>query len=212
MRLFLVRHGNTFNSGEVPYQVGCKTDLDLTDRGREQAKEVGDYFGSLGLVPDVIFAGDLKRQKQTAEIIADTIGYSSSAIKNASGLNEIDYGLWEGKTSEEISSSWAQQQQAWNEANTWAEGIFYGSEEEILEGIKTWVGQLKETYPADATIIAASSGGLIRYFYSLLPSEWRKLRRDRALNQLKIKTGHFSELNIHPREVEVISWNKSPKL
>ena len=210
IKLYLARHGNTFGPGETPYQIGSSTDLDLTERGREQAAELGAYFKSLGLKPKAIFSGDLKRQRQTAEVVAGALGLSEGAILSASGLNEIDYGLWEGKSSEEISSNWAKELADWNEASLIPENIFNSSENTIVDGIRSWVSELKENYKDEDEILAFSSGGLIRYFLSLRASEWRKLRRDRALENFKIKTGHFSELGLHPGEIELISWNRSP--
>ena len=36
-QLLIVRHGNTFETGETPRRVGLRTDLPLSSSGRKQA-------------------------------------------------------------------------------------------------------------------------------------------------------------------------------
>ena len=61
IRLILMRHGNTFEAGQTPVQVGTRTDLPLTAQGLAQAKEMLNYLTAEGISPEAIFAGKLKR-------------------------------------------------------------------------------------------------------------------------------------------------------
>ena len=44
IRLIVVRHGNTFNKGDVILRVGARTDLPLTAEGMRQCLDVGAAF------------------------------------------------------------------------------------------------------------------------------------------------------------------------
>ena len=43
-RLIVVRHGNTFNSGDVILRVGSATDIPLTETGMKQAYAAGELL------------------------------------------------------------------------------------------------------------------------------------------------------------------------
>lgn len=197
MRLILVRHGNTFEAGQTPTQVGARTDLSLTAQGRKQAEEVARYLASQSIHPAAIFAGTLKRQTETAEIIARHLNIHPKLHEPA--LTEIDYGAWEGLTSEEIIRRWPNEYADWTEAGKWADAIFGGSLQNHLSCIEQWLTTLRKTYAPNDTIVAVSSNGLIRF----LPTTKR-------IENLKVKTGHFCEFELNPNSLNVKSWNVKP--
>ena len=43
-RLFVVRHGNTFDTGDVVTRVGGRTDLPLSKSGKAQAEKLAAHF------------------------------------------------------------------------------------------------------------------------------------------------------------------------
>ena len=49
-RLYIARHGNTFEAGEAPRRVGRRTDLPLTAAGRAQAEALGRRFAADGVM------------------------------------------------------------------------------------------------------------------------------------------------------------------
>jgi probable phosphoglycerate mutase len=141
-RLILVRHGNTFEEGMTPIQVGCRTDLPLTSYGQAQAK-------ALLFHADSVYSGPLKRHKETALVFGKNV-----IIEPA--LNEIDYGPWEGLTADEIKAKWPQEYEAWNAQGKWPHGIFVGTPEKHLEMLKNWVKTLS------GTVVGVTSGGILR--------------------------------------------------
>lgn len=196
IRLILVRHGNTFEARETPVQVGVHTDLSLTAQGRKQAEEMGDYLISQSIRPAAIYAGILKRQVESAEIIASRFNMRSLYEP---ALTEIDYGAWEGLTSEEIASRWPEEYKGWTEAGKWAEKIFGGSLQNHTAHIENWLATLRKTYAPGDVIVAVSSNGLIRFFASSKQRE-----------NPKVQTGHFCKLDLYPNELKVKSWNVKP--
>lgn len=204
--LILVRHGNTFESDQIPVQVGFKTDLQLTQQGKQQAMALADYLKTNQITPDVIYAGQLKRQQETAGIIAKAF---SLPFCFEPGLNEIDYGLWEGQSENEIKQKWSKAYQDWLESAMWPKVIFGGSLESHLAKIKTWLEHLKREHP-NQTVVGVTSNGIIRLFLYFSNLNWPKLVETRELENYKVKTGHYCKLTLSPEGLEIKDWNKHP--
>lgn len=95
MRLVLIRHRLTDYNLKRRY-CGIK-DIGLNKIGRAEAGEIKTKIK--GLKVDAVFCSDLKRSWQTAKIIFGTTG--CRIIKNPN-LREINFGNWEGLTSNQI--------------------------------------------------------------------------------------------------------------
>jgi probable phosphoglycerate mutase len=219
IRVFLVRHGNTFNPGETCLQVGLRTDLALTEGGRTQLCARGEKLKQDGVRPKTIFAGSLKRQKESASILMQLLAPAEPVVLE-DALNEIDYGLWEGLSAEEIKSRWPKEYELWSTSAVWPDGVFAGSEEAHLSTVWNFARRLQEDFEAGDDVLVVSSGGTIRYFYSLLTNKWEELAREARMKELKVATGSCSLLHLKPNlrsasneptgEVEVVFWNKKP--
>ncbi len=186
-----MRHGNTFEEGQTAVQVGARTDLPLTAKGRQQALQMAHYLKSEGILPKRIFAGNLQRQKESAQLIAKELKLE---VEILSALTEIDYGLWEGLTAREIERKWPKEQAEWSEKLQWPSHIFQGTFENHQTQLHLWLETLKKQYPNE-TILGVSSNGLLRFF-----------------RNEKVKTGHFCELHLQGNEVLIHRWNQSPSL
>lgn len=88
MRVWLLRHG------ETDYNAGGKylgrTDLPLSERGR-RALARADFS------PEVVYVSPLRRTAETAELL-----FPGARQIAASGLREMDFGLFEGKSWREM--------------------------------------------------------------------------------------------------------------
>lgn len=93
-RLVLLRHGQTEWSRDGKHT--SSTDLDLTERGREQAKLAALPLRRLGLKDPLVICSPRKRALVTAELAGLTIDQVSPL------LVEWDYGDYEGVTTPEI--------------------------------------------------------------------------------------------------------------
>ena len=95
--IYLLRHGeSTFNTER---RIQGSSDNPLTEHGRKQAHEAA---GKLKEIPfNRIVSGSLRRQKDTAEIIGNEL-MKDIPIEIDERLNEVDYGLLEGKDEREI--------------------------------------------------------------------------------------------------------------
>jgi probable phosphoglycerate mutase len=120
-------------------------------------------------------------------------------------LTEIDYGAWEGLSSDEITRRWPTAYLAWTEEGKWP-SLFGGSLDNHLKQIAEWIELLHSTYTPGDTVLAVSSNGLIRFF----SNEWEKLSASKQIDRLKVKTGHFCELELHSHHLHIKKWNASP--
>jgi glucosyl-3-phosphoglycerate phosphatase len=92
--LLLVRHGETdWNAGG---RLQGQTDRPLSDYGRMQARQLADELAADHV--DAIYASDLSRARETAEIVGERLGLP---VGLDADLREKDWGTWEGLTSVE---------------------------------------------------------------------------------------------------------------
>jgi isoleucyl-tRNA synthetase len=69
----------------------------LTEKGREQARASALRMRADGFVPDMIVTSPLVRTRETAEIVAETLGLSSEYIIVEEGIREHGFGSFEGR-------------------------------------------------------------------------------------------------------------------
>ena len=102
----LLRHGQTPMSVEKRY--AGRSDVPLTDVGRQQAAAAAKRFAPAGL--DVIMTSPLLRAVQTAHEVAAVTG---AAVVTDDGFRETDFGAWEGLTFAEVRDRWPAEVTAW---------------------------------------------------------------------------------------------------
>jgi broad specificity phosphatase PhoE len=95
IRLFLVRHGETDWNRDGRYQ--GQTDIPLNAVGRRQAALLRDRLRDEQFTS--CYSSSLGRAVETAEIV---LGGRDRPILRTSGLNELNYGDWEGLVTAEI--------------------------------------------------------------------------------------------------------------
>jgi broad specificity phosphatase PhoE len=92
--LFLVRHGETDWNADGRLQ--GQTDRPLSDFGRRQARQLAEGLADERL--QAIYASDLARARETAEIVAERLRLP---VVLDPDLREKDWGTWEGLTAAE---------------------------------------------------------------------------------------------------------------
>ena len=93
--VYLVRHGEPLFKDNGSYCIG-RTDLPLSERGRQQASDLRIYFTDKYI--RAVYHSYLLRTKQTADILSD----GKYCVIEANGLEEIDMGEWDGLSFNEI--------------------------------------------------------------------------------------------------------------
>lgn len=184
---FLVRHGNTFEPGEEPVQIGEKTDLRLSAFGRAQAEELAEYFLLKKLSFGALFSGRLKRQREFAEILGEKLSLSPLIEPS---LNEIDYGPWEGLSQKQIETKWPQESEEWREKGLWPP-FFGSSESQKRQALFLWMQKAILQNPSPDPFLAVTSGGILRLLYPK-----------------KVSTAHFCHVLFDKRGLSVLAWGE----
>lgn len=94
-QLYFIRHGeSTFNANHA---WNGSSDMPLTTKGREQAKQAGQEAKEQGLVFDVIISSPLSRALDTAKLMASELDYPHDKIILNDRFIERDFGSLEGR-------------------------------------------------------------------------------------------------------------------
>ncbi len=114
----LARHGET-NDNVAPFRFQGCTDTPLNDTGRRQAHELADKVagasGRMHFGDEIasLWASDLRRARETAEIVGERIGMAP--VLDAR-LREGARGRWEGFLMEDIERAEPELYAAWRRA------------------------------------------------------------------------------------------------
>lgn len=197
-RLYIIRHGNTFDPGDTVTRVGARTDLPLSVSGREQARKLAEHFA--GIRFSAALCSILTRTRQTARSILSQ-RTDSPALLIAPFLTEIDYGPDENQPEEVVAARLGPALEAWDRDGTPPPGWLVDVET-IKEGWRALLSRAA-LLPADASALVVTSNGIARF----LPDVVDKLPD--ALDR-KLKTGAWGELSVTSSGNELLSWNQRP--
>jgi broad specificity phosphatase PhoE len=104
--IILARHGQTaWNVAEV---FRGRIDIELDATGLKQAELLAEYLSHRKL--ESVYSSPLRRAAQTAEAIAQ---HHSLTAEITAGLNDIDFGEWQGLSREEVSNKYSELYSAW---------------------------------------------------------------------------------------------------
>ena len=99
--IIFIRHGETvFNIARLYFG---HLYHDLNETGIEQLRKAKILFEKREKMPDVVFSSDLKRCSQSMEILEIDEEIEKNLTED---LREINFGIFEGKTYEEIKSEY----------------------------------------------------------------------------------------------------------
>lgn len=108
VRLVLVRHGESQWNKENKF-TGW-TDVDLTDKGAQEAKHAGKVLKGKGFVFDIAFTSVLKRAIKTLWFILDELDLQWIPIHKSWKLNERHYGALQGLNKAETAAKHGEEQ------------------------------------------------------------------------------------------------------
>ena len=107
-KLVLLRHGESTWNKENRF-TGW-TDVDLTDKGREEAKQAGVLLREGGYSFDRLFTSVLKRAIRTANIALDELDQLWLPVERSWRLNERHYGALQGLNKAETAAKHGEEQ------------------------------------------------------------------------------------------------------
>ena len=176
MKLYVVRHGETMENANNCL-VG-RINSSLTSKGKEQAKQVSNYFKDKKI--DLIVSSPLDRCKQTAQIISN-----STPIIYSDKLLGRDHGEFTGKPRDFINFD-----EYWN----YNKNIQYEKAESVKDlynRVATLIEELKEKYK-DKNIIIVTHSGIMRVLYYY----FKGIPDDGILSEITIRNCEVFEYDI----------------
>ena len=159
-KICLLRHGTPQLDHQRRY-IGI-TDLALSDNGRREAEVIGLWLKDNVDTISAVFTSPLIRALDTAKIAADIAGLPEPVI--APELREINLGIWEGRTIDEISRNYPEQFEE-RGRNIWNYRITGG--ETFCEACGRFSGFLAGVLASTSgDILIVSHSGIMRAFLS----------------------------------------------
>jgi probable phosphoglycerate mutase len=184
VRIVLARHGETEWSA-LGRHTG-RTDIPLTDAGREQARRLGRALAGRSFAR--VLASPLSRAAETARLagFGDRVTFDDD-------LREWDYGVYEGRTRVEIAT----EEPGWT---VWTRPIRGG---ESLDDLGRRADRvIARLLPLDGDVLVFSHG----HFLRVLASRW--IGAEPALaGHLELGTATISELGWEADRRSIEVWN-----
>jgi len=113
-KILLVRHGHV--EGISPERFRGRAELQLTATGLRQAQVTALRIAE-SWHPSAVYSSPMGRCRQTGAAIGPLFGLSPVIL---AGLNDIEYGMWQGLTPDEARRDWAQEVDTWYRQPDWA--------------------------------------------------------------------------------------------
>ena len=187
VELWLVRHGET--EWSLSGRHTSRTDLPLTEHGRQRARELGEYLAGTKFA--AVLRSPMARARETCEIA----GFGDVAVVDE-GLREWDYGVYEGKTTKEIQAEIP----GWS---VWKDEIFGGETVEEVGVRADGVIARAVELGGDGKVALFAHAHILR----ILAARWVGLEA-RGGELFALGTGSVSVLGWE-RETRVVSrWNR----
>lgn len=163
MKLYIIRHGQT--DWNIAKKIQGRQDIPLNERGHFQAQCLGKAMENRPIT--AVFSSPQIRAMETAIAVASPAGVPVIPVRD---LMEINYGVWEGKTEEELLRDDRALYEAW-----WSHPAETAPPEgesinQVNERCRQAWKEIKPQLTGDAAIVA--HGGLLAHFMEqLLGSE-----------------------------------------
>jgi 2,3-bisphosphoglycerate-dependent phosphoglycerate mutase len=106
--LVLVRHGQS--EWNLKNLFTGWRDVDLTEKGIEEARNAGRKLKAQGITFNVTFTSALKRAQRTLDLVLEEMGQTGLPIIADAALNERDYGDLSGLNKDDARAKWGEDQ------------------------------------------------------------------------------------------------------
>jgi len=174
--ILLARHGETDWNRDL--RVQGHSDTPLNEVGREQARALAAALAGERI--QAIYASDLSRARETAEIVAGT---RELEVRLDPELRERNFGSWEGLTREEIDGRFGESSVPDGETN-----------DEVRERVLGAVHRIVALHPGQEVLVVSHGGALNSLWHH---ASGARLERwaNCAVYRLAFRNGVFTPLN-----------------
>jgi 2,3-bisphosphoglycerate-dependent phosphoglycerate mutase len=181
--LVLVRHGES-EWNKLNLFTGWR-DVDLTEKGVEEARKAGALLRQEGLRFDIGFTSALRRAQRTLHIILGETGQTDLPIIRDQALNERDYGDLVGLNKDDARKRWGDEQvHIWRRSYDIAPPGGESLKDTAARVLPYYQERILPEVKAGKSVIVAAHGNSLRALVMVLD----KLSQDEVL-QLNLATG-----------------------
>ncbi|MDP3737641.1 MAG: histidine phosphatase family protein [Hyphomonadaceae bacterium] len=197
IKVYIVRHGNTFEKGDVVTRVGGRTDLALSASGEVQAQKLAQHFVGAGVAFATARSGPLKRTRRTAQVIL-AAQPAAPDLTTDLFLREIDYGPDENRPEDQVIARIGRPAlEAWERESIPPPGwrvdpaAITGNWQELFADLRGEAGNH----------LVVTSNGIARFALAAA-GETR--------SDAKLATGAYGVVEIDDDAARVLEWNRRP--
>lgn len=195
-RLYIVRHGNTFDPGDVVTRVGGRTDMALSSSGRAQALALARSFRASGIAFRSARSGPLARTRETALAILSLQSAAPELVTDLF-LREIDYGPDENRPETDVLARiGAEALDRWEREGAPPPG--WRVDPDAL--VANWQGLFVKLADAPGAHLIVTSNGVARFA--------RTAAGDAGAG--KLRTGAWGVIALDGDAARVESWDERP--
>lgn len=199
--LYVVRHGNTFDKGDVVTRVGARTDLPLSSSGRAQAEALAAHFAGVTFASAT--CSPLRRTGETAEIVLAGRD-DAPEVRVEDFLTEIDYGPDENQPEEAVVARLGEDALARWDREAEMPMEWSPRPMQIQFGWMGWLAELVERARDGSAHLVVTSNGIARFIPDVVAL-------DKRPQDIKLKTGAYAHLRISEGLTgQVLAWNARP--
>jgi len=162
MKFIFVLHANV--SWDVDNKLKGQTNIELKEDGFRQARELAKKLSKLGIT--LMASSDLKRARQTAEVINNTLNVPLYLEK---GLRECSFGKLEGTAKEQAIKKHKELLKYWDESFQDYDFTSFDGEDQgqVLSRHLMILQKYKNLYPEETILIVGHSRGLSTLLHNL---------------------------------------------
>ena len=194
-KLILVRHGHV--EGISPERFRGRAELPLTELGRREAESTARRIAATWR-PAAIYTSPMSRCIDTGAAIGKPLGLSASAMP---GLNDIDYGDWQGLTADQARARWPDELDTWYRHPDWAVIPRGETLQQVLTRAVAALREVIRNHPDDTIVLVAhDSVNRVLLLHALelpLSRYWRFKQNPCCINELDLSADGFTILGIN---------------
>jgi phosphoserine phosphatase len=188
-KLLLVRHGHV--EGISPERFRGRAELKLTATGRREAELTAARIAA-SWRPAAIYTSPMGRCVDTGAAIAKPFGLTPSAMP---GLNDIDYGEWQGLTTDEARARWSDELDTWYRHPDWAAIPRGETLQQVLSRAVAALREVLHRHGDDTVVLVAhDSVNRVLLLHALelpLSRYWHIKQSPCAINEIDFGEGGF---------------------
>ena len=199
-RIIAVRHGET--AWNVDARIQGQLDVGLNDTGRWQADRVGKALA--GEEISAVYSSDLGRAHETAQSIAAVAGIP---VVSDEGLRERSFGMFEGKTFDEIHQTWPDHAQNWRKRiPEWEPPQGGESLLQLRARVTRTLEELASRHPGEPIVVVAH-GGVLDTLYRVATGQ--EVNSPRTW---QLPNGAINRLLWTPQGLTLVGWSDTQHL